>query len=395
MKLLRCQVCDNIIYFENRRCGRCNHPLGYIPELELMTALKPAANGNWAPVGANGPRRLCANADHDVCNWLIPASAPDRLCVACRHNDTIPDISNPAHLSAWRELEFAKHRLFYSLLRWKLPLKPRAEDASHGLAFQFLADPPQSSGPKVMTGHDQGTVTIALIEADPAERERRRTELDEPYRTLLGHFRHEIGHNYWDVLVRDGGKLDACRATFGDDTEDYAAALQRYYRERAPANWQERFVSAYATSHPWEDFAETWAHYLHIVDTLEMANAFGLSIEPPIDREGGHKARVDFDPYVAGSIGQIVDAWGPFVVAMNSINRAIGRPDLYPFILAPAVAEKLGFVHDLVRGTAVKSATPLQRAGEGLGCGQPSSGASRHLLPHAGEGHATSRAPCR
>ena len=180
MKLFRCQVCDNIIYFENRSCGPCNHRLGYIPELELMTALEPAADANWTPVSADGPRRLCANADHDVCNWLIPASAPDRLCLACRHNDTIPDISNLEHLSGWRELEFAKHRSFYSLLRWKLPLKTRAEDPSHGLAFEFLADPPQAAGPKVMTGHDQGTVTIAPIETDPAERERRRKEQEGP-----------------------------------------------------------------------------------------------------------------------------------------------------------------------------------------------------------------------
>ncbi len=368
VKLFRCQVCDNIIFFENHTCGRCNHRLGYIPELGIMTALKPAGDGNWAPVGADGQRRFCANADHDVCNWLIPARALDRLCLACRHNDTIPDISSPENLTRWRELEFAKHRLFYSLLRWKLPLKTRAEDPSHGLAFEFLADPPEASGPKVVTGHDNGTVTMALVEADSAEREKRRAELDEPYRTPLGHFRHEIGHHYWDVLVPDRGMLEACRAKFGDDREDYAEALQRHYREGPPANWQERFVSAYATSHPWEDFAETWAHYFHIVDTLEMANAFGVRLEPAIDREGGHKARVDFDPYVDGGIGQILDAWAPFVVAMNSINRAIGRPDLYPFILAPGVAEKLGFIQDLVRGAATKSeGAPSPARGRGLG----------------------------
>ena len=164
----------------------------------------------------------------------------------------------------------------------------------------------------MVTGHDNGAVTIALSEADPAESEKRRAELDEPYRTPLGHFRHEIGHHYWDVLVRDGGMLEACRARFGDDREDYAEALQRHYREGPPANWQERFVSAYATSHPWEDFAEAWAHYFHIVDTLDTANAFGLSLEPTIDREGGHKARVDFDPYIDGSIGRDPRRLGAF-----------------------------------------------------------------------------------
>ena len=301
MKLFRCQVCDNIIYFENRTCGRCGHRLGYVPELEIMAALEPAGGKSWTPlVGESGPRRFCANADYDVCNWLTTAEGQDRLCVACRHNDTIPDISQASHLTAWRDIELAKHRLFYSLLRWKLPLKTRAEDPSHGLAFEFLADPPHPSGPKVMTGHDDGVVTIALAEADSAEIERRRAELAEPYRSLLGHFRHEVGHHYWDILVRDGGKLEQCRAIFGDDSQDYEAALKRHYEQGAPADWPERFVSAYATSHPWEDFAETWAHYLHIVDTLETANAFGLRIAPAVDREGAHFAKLNFDPYAVG-----------------------------------------------------------------------------------------------
>ncbi len=202
-----------------------------------------------------------------------------------------------------------------------------------------------------MTGHEDGLVTIALAEANPAELERRRSELDETYRTVLGHFRHEVGHHFWDVMVRDDdNRLEAFRSIFGDETQDYNAALQRYYQEHAPANWQENFVSAYATSHPWEDFAETWAHYFHIVDTLDTANAFGLSIAPAIDREGGHMAHVDFDPYVEGDIAQIVEAWTPVAVAMNSMNRAMGRPDLYPFVLGPPVIGKLGFIHALVRG---------------------------------------------
>ena len=218
MKLFRCQVCDNIVYFENRTCGRCGHRLCYVPELEIIAALEPAGGESWTPLaGETGPRRFCANADYDVCNWLTSTEGQDRLCVACRHNDTIPDISQAAHLRAWRDIELAKHRLFYSLLRWKLPLKTRAEDPSHGLMFKFLADPPHPSGPKVMTGHDDGVVTIALAEADSAEIEKRRAELAEPYRSLLGHFRHEVGHHYWDMLVRDGGRLDQCRAVFGDD----------------------------------------------------------------------------------------------------------------------------------------------------------------------------------
>jgi hypothetical protein len=166
--------------------------------------------------------------------------------------------------------------------------------------------------------------------------------------------------------VRDGGRLEACRAVFGDDTQDYGEALKRHYSEGAPPNWQESFVSAYATSHPWEDFAETWAHYFHIVDTLEMASAFGMSIEPAIDTDGAYTARLDFDPYVEGTIEEIIDAWAPFVLAMNSINRAMGRPDLYPFVLAPAVVEKLRFIHDLVRREQAKSGKAEDQRPRGL-----------------------------
>ena len=174
--------------------------------------------------------------------------------------------------------------------------------------------------------------------------------MGEPYRTLLGHFRHEIGHYFWNVLVRDRGKLDACREIFGDDRQDYQVSLNRHYSDGPPADWHESFVSAYATTHPWEDFAETWAHYLHIVDTLEMASAFGLHIEPSVDRSGDFAADLNFDPYVAGTIYDIVKAWLPFVFVMNNVNRSMGQFDLYPFVLAPKVVEKLGFIHALILG---------------------------------------------
>ena len=170
-----------------------------------MLALEPDDAPNWAPVDGGVQQRFCANADSDACNWLVPAGSPDRLCLACRHNRTIPNLANPGDIAAWRALELAKHRLFYSLLRWRLPLRTRAEDADHGLVFDFLADPLDGLTPKVMTGHDDGRITIALSEANPAEIERRRAEFDEPYRTVLGHFRHEVGHHYWDVMVRDAG----------------------------------------------------------------------------------------------------------------------------------------------------------------------------------------------
>ena len=176
----------------------------------------------------------------------------------------------------------------------------------------------------------------------------RRTQMHEPYRSLLGHFRHEVGHYFWDVLVRDGGRLEDCRAVFGDDSQDYAAALQNHYQNGPPAGWQENYVSRYASTHPWEDWAETWAHYLHIVDTLEMASAFGITVQPRISRDETLKAVIDLDPYETAAMTDIIDAWLPLTFAMNSLNRAMGQPDLYPFVISPAVMTKLSFVHDVV-----------------------------------------------
>jgi hypothetical protein len=205
----------------------------------------------------------------------------------------------------------------------------------------------------IMTGHDDGLITVALEEADDAERENRRTSMHEPYRTLLGHFRHEVGHYYWDVLVRDGGQLDGYRTVFGDERADYGQALQNYYANGAPANWRDNFVSAYATAHPWEDFAETWAHYLHIVDTLEMARAFGMHVHPPLAKEGELEAEVDFQPYRAPDVPTLVDTWIPLSNALNALNRTMGQPDIYPFILSPAVVKKLGAIHDLIHGDGI------------------------------------------
>ncbi len=348
MKLFKCQHCSQVLYFENIRCEQCAHRLGYLPDDNTLSALDQDGD-LFRPVDRpEQAYRFCVNAKFVACNWLIPAGSAGEYCVACRHNHTIPDLSIPANLKAWQKLELAKHRLFYTLLRLKLPLATRAEDPEHGLVFEFLADAPAASRPKVMTGHDNGVITLALTEADDAEREKRRVQMGEPYRTLLGHFRHEVGHHYWDILVRDGGDLERCRALFGDDSQDYDAALRRHYGQGAPADWQEHFISAYATSHPWEDFAETWAHYLHIVDTLEMARAFGISISPGIDADENLAAEVGFDPYAARNFLPLITSWLPLTFAMNSLNRCMGAGDLYPFILSPPVIEKLGFIHDVV-----------------------------------------------
>jgi hypothetical protein len=348
MRLFKCQSCGQVLYFENTRCESCGHELGYLPREMTITALEPAGDLQRALAAPKRPVRLCENAGHQACNWLADAGDKSPFCAACRHNHMIPDLSEPLNLERWQLLERAKHHLFYSLMRLKLPLVNRIDDPEHGLAFDFLADSPDPAGPKVMTGHDNGLITIALVEADDAERERRRTQMREPYRSLLGHFRHEVGHYFWDVLVRDGGRLDACRAVFGDDSVDYDAALQTHYQQGAPADWQESYVSQYASTHPWEDWAETWAHYLHIVDTLEMASAFGIRVKPRLVRDEALTVDINLDPYRQdASMEEIIEAWLPLTFAMNSLNRAMGNPDLYPFVLSPAVVTKLGFVHDV------------------------------------------------
>ena len=365
MRLFSCQHCGQILYFENIRCERCGHRLGFCADTQSLHALDPvpeSAGDVWVALGADRRRfRFCANAAHDVCNWLVDASSDQAFCPACRHNRVIPELGDAGNRLAWRKIEQAKHRLFYTLHRLGLAQAVDIDAPQEPLVFQFLADFPNVEGQKVMTGHDNGVVTIALSEADDAEREQRRKMMGEPYRTLLGHFRHEVGHYFWDRLVRDGGKLAECRAVFGNDEEDYQGALQRHYLQGAPLDWQDHYVSTYATAHAWEDFAETWAHYLHIVDTLEMAKAYDLRLAPSVDRDNEFAVDYGIDPDNVADIQSLINVWLPVSTALNSLNRTMGKDELYPFVLSPAVIEKLGFVHRLVRD-AVRATCPQPAA---------------------------------
>ena len=349
MKLFQCQNCGQTLHFENTRCEHCGLALGYLPHRETMTALQPNAGGPdqqpqfWRALADGGKYRYCANAAYDVCNWLIPAAQTDTYCAACRHNRMIPDLSLAENLMRWRAMEVAKHRLFYTLFQLRLPLATKAESPD-GLAFEFLAAAPGAA--PVMTGHAGGVITINLAEADDSERERRRHEMREPYRTLLGHFRHEAGHYYWDRLVADSPDIEEFRRMFGDERQDYAQALQNYYANGAPADWSEHFISPYASAHPWEDFAETWAHYFHMIDTLETAHVVGLAVSPKLPQGPG--AVFDFNPREA-DMKQLVEAWLALTYAVNSINRSMGVQDLYPFVLGPFAVDKLTFVRDRIR----------------------------------------------
>lgn len=341
MRRFACQICGNEIHFRSQSCVGCGHRLGFLPGPLTMSALEPEGDG-WRARADGGHWRACANADLVGCNWLIPGGSGAVYCPACAHNRTVPDPSlfspgvTPTQ-DRWRDIETAKRQLFWSLYRWRLPLELWSETAE-GLGFDFLADPDGA----VLSGHDGGIITLTLAEADAAERARRRLTMGESYRALLGHFRHEIGHYYWDRLVRDGGRLDAFRALFGDERADYRTALEAHYANGPRADWAQSHISAYASAHPWEDFAETWAHWTHMVDGLETVQSYGL---------WAGDGRVLLDPYTNTDAPSVIAAWVPYTIALNAANRSMGQPDLYPFVLSRPVEEKLAFINGLIHGT--------------------------------------------
>jgi len=349
MKVFHCDHCQHLVFFENVRCVKCDHALAYLPDQEEMAALEAAGDNLWHTPGGGKAYRLCQNyTQENVCNWAIPATDPNPLCRSCRLTRVIPDLGTPGHRAAWYQLELAKRRLVYTLAWLELPLANRLEDPTGGLAFEFLADPAAPDALQVLTGHDDGIITVNIAEANDAEREKRRLEMHEPYRTLLGHFRHEIGHYYWDRLIKDSPRRERFRALFGDESADYGEALQRHYRDGAPADWQEQFISTYATSHPWEDWAETWAHYLHMIDTLETTAACGLTLRP--DRADGPALKPDA-ALGAGRLppfDRLISNWFPVTYVLNNLNRGLGQGDAYPFVLAAPTVAKLRFVHEVI-----------------------------------------------
>lgn len=354
MRLSTCNSCGQLVYFENTSCTRCGAVLGFNTDVLQMQSFTPTPDGFLLPIGAQQSvkYRYCANGlAHNVCNWVVEADGPDEFCIACRLNRTIPDLNVANNLQLWTKIESEKRRLIYSLLVLGLPLAQTDDPAAPQLAFDFLAEVASADNEeshRVLTGHDDGLITININEADPSIREKMREDMAEPYRTLLGHFRHESGHYYWDVLVRDTQWLEPVRALFGDDTLDYGEALSVHYQNGPAKDWQLHYVSSYASSHPWEDWAETWAHYLHIIDTLETAQGFGLTVAPQIANNQGLRSNVKINPYNSKEFSTIIQHWLPLMYALNSLNRSVGHPHAYPFVLAEPVIQKLDLVHRIV-----------------------------------------------
>jgi hypothetical protein len=348
------------------RCENCAGMLGYQPEHHAISTFEPADGGLWRslnPANEGLLYKQCINySKEDVCNWMLAADAPSELCVSCQLTRTIPALSTEKNRVYWKRLEAAKRRLLYSLWELNLQPTPKLNDPQAGLAFEFLEDMPNK---RVMTGHADGLITLNIAEADPAHREKTREQMHEPYRTLLGHFRHESGHYYFDRLIADSAWIGRFRELFGDERQDYAQCLQQHYENGPPDDWEQRFISSYASSHPWEDWAETWAHYLHMIDTLDTAFACGITVKPKKPREP--ELVIEQQPLRIASFNEMMTDWFALTYVLNSLNRSVGTPDPYPFTLSPPVMEKLHFVHEVIIAHCKKQQVAPEASAENAG----------------------------
>jgi hypothetical protein len=332
-------ACGEPVLFEDVSCGACGRPVGYDPGTRLF--------GNPAQ-----DMRSCAHRDSAAqCNWLVATVSPEGMCLSCQTTRTIPDLTRPRNAARLLRLEAAKRRVLFNVQSVGLPIVPRSQDPEQGLAFDFLETLP--GGPRVMTGHASGVVTINVEEADDGYRESNREALREPYRTVIGHIRHELGHYYWNVSVWGGPWHEPFRELFGDERADYGLALRNHYSNGPPDGWKQRFISSYAASHPWEDWAETFAHYLHLRSTLETVASYRLdtSAVPIRSRPFGPD---DLYSAEAAHGGPAFLAWANaarvVTTVLNEASRSMGQPDTYPFALTSAVVRKLHFVHCAVHG---------------------------------------------
>lgn len=335
MKKLECS-CGSQVFFESRDCVHCGVELGFDPHTLEMLSLEKLEGGVWQ--AATGARyRFCANgSEWDVCNWLCAEDDTHPLCWGCQFNRTIPDLSLPGNIQRWWALEQAKKRLLYTLRSLGLPLVNGWEDPKNGLVFDFVEDGrsrEEYAETFVSTGFAGGVITINTLEADDVARVAAREQMNEPYRTVLGHMRHESGHFYWARLAREQRIRDGFSTLFGDETMDYRGALDRHYREGPSADWRKYYISAYASVHPMEDWAETWGHYLHIQDALETAAAYGVIREDIASLE----------------VGDRIGRWRNLSITLNELNRSVGLGDAYPFVINHFVESKLAFVDEALR----------------------------------------------
>ena len=367
MRPFACGQCGNTVFFENVGCGQCGALLGFCPAMRRMLAFEapPPAPAPWrvrasvpgqAPGAADGSLlRPCANRlDHQLCNWMLDAGDAQHQCRSCRLTVAIPNLQQPLNLARWHLFEKAKRRLVFTLLTLGLPpeAQPGAASGVFGLRFQLLANQPDQ--PPVLTGHDDGLITLNLAEADDVQREAARVALGEPQRSLLGHLRHEASHYLQQRYIDGQPAQQRCRELFGDERIDYAQALARHYAQGAPADWQQHYVSAYASAHPWEDWAETCAHYLLVVDAVQTAAAWGLTLNGPVVAQ----PRQADGPAQAPVIDLVLHQWLPVAQFLNAMSRSMGQPDPYPYQMPDAVLAKMALVQTLLREAALPAPSP-------------------------------------
>ena len=340
MRDFRCPRCGQHLAFENSLCLSCGSPVGFsLPDMAFLVIADDSEAGTSGTVDAQ-ERHLCANLHLAQCNWLVDVQPVRQLCASCRLTRTRPRDGDTAALAAFAEAERAKRRLVTELHELRLPVVDRQQDPQYGLAFDLLS----SADEPVITGPDDGVITVDLAEGDDVHREQLRVAMDEPYRTMLGHFRHEIGHYYFYSLVAQRpDRLAQFVWLFGDPSTDYQAAIDRHYQQGPPGGWEDDYVSAYATMHPAEDWAETFAHYLHIRSTLDTSAAYGLA-----PATGTYQRKI-LGP---SAFDTIIEMWLPLAWSLNMVNRSMGKPDLYPFVLPSTVLDKMRLVHAVVDETA-------------------------------------------
>ena len=352
LKTFQCQ-CGNTLNFENSHCLVCDRTVGYLPDEKKLSALEPAVDGLWYALSNGRNYRQCKNYSlYNVCNWMVPENDTQAFCVSCRLNHIIPNLGEAQNLTLWYRVEQAKRRLLYTLFNLNIPVVSW-EAGPNGMGFEFLQDDlgqdvfstELTVRQSIATGHSAGMITINLLEAEHSLREEMREKMNENYRTLLGHFRHESGHYYWDRLISGSDNLASFRELFGDERLNYSLALQAYYDQGPPSFWPEVWVSAYASAHPWEDWAETWAHYLHMVDTLETAQDydFKINVASSAAEVAGQTVTDEFD--------SMFNDWCRLTSALNALNRSMGLEDAYPFVISITALSKLRYVHRIVTET--------------------------------------------
>jgi hypothetical protein len=341
MRIFHCERCGNVVSFAAQRCPTCDATLGYLSEEStIRTLLDTSDPVVFAIEGRDQPVWRCLNAAWG-CNWVVDAGSDTPWCRSCRLTRGRPDDARQDAIEAWIVAEAAKRRLLHQLDELSLPVEVRSATAPDGLAFDLVHLP----GHGGITGHLDGVVTLDLAEVDDRHRDDLRRRLGEPYRTVIGHLRHEIGHHYWGRLVGQSSDVKHFRRLFGDERSDYRTSIERFYT-CPTASWDHaRFVSPYAASHPFEDWAETFAHYLHIADATDTAIAHDLV---PHRRT----AAIEDPGLPSDEFTAMLDTWRPINAAVNAIAESLGAPAVYPFDPSAAVIEKLAFVHQQIRAHA-------------------------------------------